>query len=286
MAVGVSEAAQYGISEALINDPVYGSEIATIYELFKKGDTGAALDALYKSKYYTTMNATVRARKKEQLEQPEVYKDSVEKYKTNARRRLVSSGVKIDEAAFNTIMENAYATGMNDNQVDNAIITSGEITGFGGAVLGDTTALKAYAKQFGVGYLFNDNYWLNRSQDLFAGNITNDDIQAEVRALSASAFPAYAEGILAGTSIQVQTSNVIQSMSTLLERDADSIEPSDPMWKQITQYVDPATGKPMKMPQWMVEKTIKSSPDWPLTNNARDAFDTTTLKVARDMGLM
>jgi hypothetical protein len=281
---GTETAAQYGISEALLNDPQYGAEITGVYELFKAGNTAAALEALFRTNYYKTMNATVRARKKEQLEQPEVYKDSLEKYSLTARKRLVQSGVKIDQATFDSIVSNGYATGMSDAQIDQAIITSGKITGFGGNVLGDTTALKTYANQFGVGTLLNDTYWQSKSQALFAGTTTTEDIENEVRQLSASAFPAYAEGIMNNTSLQVQGSNVIQSIATLLERDADTITFDDPLVKRIMQYVDPTTGKPAKMPQWMVEKTTKGSADWPLTKNARDTFDSLTLKVFKDMG--
>lgn len=281
---GVAEAASYGISEALLNDPVYGSEISAVYELFKAGNTAGALEALFKTKYYTTISATVRARRKEQMEQPEVYKDNLEKYKLTARRRLVTAGVKIDQAAFDSIMENAYSTGMNDAQVDNAVLTSGKITGFGGNVLGDTAVLKTYANQFGVSSLLNDAYWQSKSEQLFAGTITTEDIQQEVRQLSASAFPAYADGIAKGVNLQAQGSNVIQTVASLLERDADTINFDDPMVKKIMQYTDPVTGKPAIMPQWMAEKTVKSSADWPFTNNARDTFDTLSLKVFRDMG--
>jgi hypothetical protein len=281
---GTETAAQYGISEALLNDPQYGSELTGVYELFKAGNTAAALEALYRSKYYTTMNTQVRARKKEQLEQPEVYKDSLEKYSLLVRKRLVQSGVKIDQATFDSIVSTGYATGMSDAQIDQAIITSGKITGFGGNVLGDTTTLKTYANQFGVGTLLNDTYWQSKSQALFAGTTTTEDIENEVRQLSASAFPAYAEGIMNNTSLQVQGSNVIQSIANLLERDADTVTFDDPLVKRIMQYVDPTTGKPAKMPQWQVEKIVKSDPSWGLTNNGRNTIDSLTLKVWKDMG--
>ena len=283
---GIEAAASYGISEALLNDPVYGDEIKAIYAFFKANDVGAALEALYKSKYYTTMNATVRARRKEKLEQPDVYKDSLDKYSLTARRRLVQSGVKIDQAAFDSIISNAYANGLSDAQVDQAIITSGKITGFGGNILGDTTALKTYAGQFGVGTLLNDNYWQSKSQSLFSGSTTLEDIQKEIRELSASAFPAYADGIINGTSIAAQGSNVIQTVANLLERDVDTVTFDDPLVKKIMQYTDPATGKPAKMPQWMVEKTTKSTIDWGFTNNARDSVDALSLKVFKDWGLV
>lgn len=280
---GVETAASYGISEALLNDPLYGEEIKSVYELFKAGNEGAALEALFKTKYYTTMNATVRARKKEQLEQPEVYKDSVEKYRLAAQKRLVNTGIKIDTDSFNKIISDGYAKGMSDSQIDQAIAASGKITGFGGNILGDTTNLKTYASTFGVNNLLNDSYWSAKQNALFMGSITKEDIQQEIRALSASAFPGYAEGINNGVSLSAQASNVIQSYATFLEKDADTVDFNNPTIRRITQYVDPATGKPAIMPQWMVEKTIKSDPEWGFTKNGQKSIDDLSLRVFTDM---
>jgi hypothetical protein len=283
---GIEAAAAYGISQAQLNDPVYGDEISAIFELFKAGNTSGALDALYKSKYYTTIGEVVRSRNKQKIEQIEVYKDSLEKYSLATRRRLVSAGVKIDKDTLDNIISNAYATGMSDAQVDAAVVTSGKITGFGGNVLGDTAVLKTYAGQFGVSSLLNDAYWKSKSESLFSGAITSQDIQREIRQLSSSAFPAYAENIMNGTSLQAQGSNVLQSIASLLERDADTLTFDDPLVKQIMQYQDPITKKPAIMPQYMVEKTIKSTADWGFTNNARNSIDSLTLKAFKDMGIM
>jgi len=280
---GVETAASYGISEALLNDPLYGEEIKSVYELFKAGNEGAALEALFKTKYYTTMNATVRARKKEQLEQPEVYKDSVDKYRLAAQKRLVNTGIKIDTESFNKIISDGYAQGMSDAQLDQAIAASGKITGFGGNILGDTTNLKTYASTFGVNNLLNDSYWTAKQNALFMGSITTEDIQQEIRTLSASAFPGYADGINNGLSLSAQASNVIQSYATFLEKDADTVDFNNPTIRKITQYIDPTTGKPAIMPQWMVEKTIKSDPEWGFTKNGQKSIDDLSLKVFNDM---
>jgi hypothetical protein len=279
---GVETAASYGISEALLNDPLYGEEIKSVYELFKAGNEGAALEALFKTKYYTTMNATVRARKKEQLEQPEVYKDSVDKYRLAAQKRLVNTGIKIDTESFNKIISDGYAQGMSDAQLDQAIAASGKITGFGGNILGDTTTLKTYAASYGVNSLLNDAYWNSKQNALFQGSITTKDIQKEIRDLSASAFPAYADGIANGLSIASQASNIITSYATFLEVDQETVDFNNPTVRKIAQYVDPVTGKPARMPQWMVEKTIKSDPAWGFTKNGQKAVDDLTLKVSND----
>ena len=279
MADGTETAASYGISEALL---AAHPELRPVYELFKAGNTGKALEELFKTEYYKTMSSVVKTREKQKLEQPEVYADSVQKYKLLAQKRLVNTGIKIDTATFEALVNNAFAKGMSDDQLDQAIAASGKITGFGGNILGDTTTLKTYAASFGVNNLLNDAYWTSKQNALFQGTVTTEDIQKEIRDLSASAFPAYAEGIANGLSIASQASNVITSYATFLEKDPETVDFNNPTVRKITQYIDPVTGKPARMPQWMVEKTIKSDPEWGFTKNGQKTIDDLTLKVSND----
>jgi hypothetical protein len=228
------------------------------------------------------MSSVVKTREKQKLEQPEVYADSVQKYKLLAQKRLVNTGIKIDTATFEALVNNAFAKGMSDDQLDQAIAASGKITGFGGNILGDTTTLKTYAASFGVNNLLNDAYWTSKQNALFQGTVTTEDIQKEIRDLSASAFPAYADGIANGLSIASQASNVITSYATFLEKDPETVDFNNPTVRKITQYIDPVTGKPARMPQWMVEKTIKSDPEWGFTKNGQKTIDDLTLKVSND----
>lgn len=282
-ATGSETAASYGISEALL--AAY-PELRAVYELFKANKTGEALEALFKTNYYKNSSSTVKAREKQKLEQPAVYADSVQKYKIAAQKRLVASGIRIDTATFDSLVNDAYAKNLDDNQLDQAILTSGKITGFGGNILGDTTSLKTYANSFGVSKLLNNAYWTSKQQGLFAGTITEEDIQQEIRNLSASAFPAYADGIAKNISLTSQASNVIQTVATLLEVDADTIDFDNPTVRKITQYIDPTTQKAAIMPQWMVERTVKSDPAWGFTKNGTTAIDDITYKAFSDMGLI
>jgi hypothetical protein len=279
---GIETAASYGISEALL--AAY-PELRTVYELFKKDDIGAALEALFKTNYYKTSSSTVKAREKQKLEQPQVYADNVDKYKLAARKRLVNSGVRIDTATFDKLALDAYARNLSDDQLDQAIVTSGKITGYGGEVLGDTNALKTFAASMGVSSLYSDAYWTQKSKDLFSGTTTINDIEEEIKKLSASAYPAYADGIATGQSIETQASNVIQTIATFLEVDADRAT-KHPVFKQIMGYMDPETKKSAVMPQWLVERTVKNTADWPKTKNALEAFDTVGMRPLEELGFM
>jgi hypothetical protein len=279
---GIETAASYGISEALL--AAY-PELRTVYELFKKDDIGAALEALFKTNYYKTSSSTVKAREKQKLEQPQVYADNVDKYKLAARKRLVNSGIRIDTATFDKLALDAYARNLSDDQLDQAIVTSGKITGYGGEVLGDTNALKSFAASMGVSSLYSDAYWTQKSKDLFSGTTTINDIEEEIKKLSASAYPAYADGIATGQSIETQASNVIQTIATFLEVDADRAT-KHPVFKQIMGYMDPETKKSAVMPQWLVERTVKGTKEWLKTKNALEAFDTVGMRPLEELGLM
>jgi hypothetical protein len=281
---GVETAYKYGISEALFADLTYGAELKAVYELFKAGNTGKALEELYKTKYYTTLNSTVKSRMKQRLEQPDVYKDSLDKYKVSSRKRLVESGVKINMTDFDALATQAYERGLDDNQFDELIKFSGKITGFGGNIIGDTSKLKTYADSFGVSKYLNQAYWDQKSKDLFTGTTTTDDIEAEIRKTAASAFPGYADQINNGISISSIASAYKGAMANILERDADSITFEDPRLRQALQYIGP-DGKPAVKPLWQFERELRSTPEWEKTNNARDTIDSLSLKVLRDWGL-
>jgi len=279
---GIQTAAAYGISEALL---IAYPELRKVYELFKNEDMGGALEALFQTNYYKTSSATVKSKEKQKLEQPQVYADNVEKYKLAARKRLVSSGVRINTATFDQLALDAYARNLSDDQFDQAIVTSGKITGYGGEVLGDTNGLKSFAASMGVSSLYNDAYWTQKGKDLFSGTVTVNDVQEEIKKLAASAFPAYADGIATGQSIDTQASNVIQTIATFLEIDADRAT-KHPVFKQIMGYTDPETKKISVMPQWLVERTVKNTSEWLKTKNALEAFDTVGMRPLEELGLM
>jgi hypothetical protein len=279
---GIETAASYGISEALL--AAY-PELRAVYELFKQDNIGAAIEALFKTNYYKTTSSTVKAREKQKLEQPQVYADNVDKYKLAARKRLVNSGVRIDTATFDKLALDAYAGNLSDDQFDQAIVTSGKITGYGGEVLGDTNFLKSFAASMGVSSLYSDAYWTQKSKDLFSGTTTINDIEEEIKKLAAGAYPAYADGIATGQSVETQASNVIQTIATFLEIDADRAT-KHPVFKQIMGYMDPETKKNAVMPQWLVERTVKSTKEWLKTKNALEAFDTVGMRPLEELGLV
>jgi hypothetical protein len=260
-------------------------ELQAIYDIWDT-NPGKAQELFAQTDFFKNNVEEVRKRMFAKVNQPGAYDKAYQAYATSAKKRLASAGVKMDAAQLDNLLQTGYDTGLTEDQVNDLVVKSGKVSGYGGATLGSVTELQAYANQFGVGNLLNKAYWDGKSAKLFSGDITAEDIQAEIKGLSASTFPAYADGINKGNSLFQQASNVTQTIATFLEKDPDTIDFNDPLARKIASYVDPVTGKAAIMPQWLVEKTVKSQPEWPFTKNAQSTIDNLTYKVAKDWGMV
>ena len=261
------------------------SKLEEAWQLYLKGDFDGMNAAILQSNFYRNNNSTARTRLQAKASQPGVYTDGLDKYKLATRKSLVTSGLKMDANLFEGLAVKAYDSGMSEDQLKQLIVTSGLVTGYGGKTLGDTADLKSYANSFGVGKYLDDKYWAQKSQDLFLGNTTTEDIEDEVRNLAASAFPGYADQIKAGISVDSLASAYKGAIANVLEKDADSVTFEDPRLRAALQYVD-KDGKPAVKPLWQFERELRMTPEWELTNNARTTVDNLAYKVMSDWGVI
>lgn len=261
------------------------TQLEAAWQAWLKGDVDGMYSAVLKSNFYRNNNATARTRLQAKQSQPGVYADGLDKYKLATRKSLVSAGLKMDAKLFEGLAATAYDSGMSEDQLKELIVNSNLVTGYGGKVLGDTADLKSYANSFGVGKYLDDKYWAQKSQDLFLGRTTTEDIEDEVRNLAASAFPGYGDQIRAGISVDSLASAYKGAIASTLEIDPDSVTFEDPRLRAALQYVGP-DGKPAVKPIWQFERELRMTPEWELTNNARNTVDNLTYKALSDMGLI
>ena len=244
----------YNITQALAD--AY-PEIRTAFELWKKKDYAGAEAAYLSSNFYKNNNATARERKTLAASQPGVYRDNLESYILATKQRLVRTGVRVDENTLRSIAKSAFDLGMNDMQVDQLVLKSGSLGSFGGGILGGIDALKGYAKDFGVSV--GKSYWDSQATKLFAGETTPEDIQKEIRDLAKSAFPAYASYFDKGISLSAATSSTINLVARLMDVDPNTVTvDSNPIYRELIQYVNPETGQPEILPDYVKEKKVKA----------------------------
>lgn len=278
---GEAEALALGITDALIK---MFPELGPIRDLFRAKRYGDARTAFYNSDYYKNLTGTAVDRQRKKATQPGVYAQEFDAWKQAQIVRLTGKGVRITpdiEGMFETF----YDKGYTDLQVDVKILDSGKLGPIGGSVLGKVNTLKDFAYDQGVNNLINQSWWNKKSESLFAGTTTEEDIEEELKGIAASAFPAYSEGIKAGRSFGMQTSALRQMLANTYEVDVDTIDNNNPVFKELVGYVNPQTKKPEIVPLWEAEKIAKSKDQWLYTKNARDTFDGLALKVLRDWGL-
>lgn len=280
---GAVYASSWGLTYAMLNDPVYGPELQGVLRLLNAGNIAGATEALQKSKFYQDKSSTAAARFKLKTSQPGAYADSLDKYKQAQKKRLTAAGIKMDPLQLDGILAQAFDNGLDENQLDTTILGTGKYSAqFGGTTLGSVDSLRQYANSFGMSY--NTATWDNYSKDLFAGTTTAEDIQAKIRRDAASAFPSFADQINNGISVDALASAYKSSMANILEIDPDSISYNDPTLRKALQAVD-AAGKPTTKPIWQFEQELRNDPRWEYTNNARSTVDSISLKVLRDWGL-
>lgn len=260
-------------------------ELQAVFDLWAEGKETQAKAAFNGTDFFKNNVGVVQTRLAAKANQPGAYSKLLEDFKLKTKKRLSAAGVRgMSDAEFADLAQLAYDTGMSDAQIDQWIVQHGKLGAIGGTTGGDISDLQAYARSFGISGYLDKNYWAAKSTSLFAGEITSEDIQADIRNMAASAFPGYADQIRAGVSVDSLASAYKGAIANILEVDPDSVTYDNPHLRKALQAVGP-DGKPIVKPLWEFEKELRSTKEWEYTNNARDSLDSLSLKVLRDMGL-
>ena len=280
---GAAQALAFGLTDSLIKA---FPELQKVYDLFILKDYTEARLQYFATDYYKNITETGKSRQGLKATARGQYDQLIDAYRINQRKRLIGKGINLDDATFNKLTEEGFDSGLDENQLDVKILNSGKLGTIGGTTLGLVNTLKTYADDYGVNQLLNKSWWEQKSTDLFAGKTTDDDIEEEIRNMSASAYAAYAPGIMAGRSLASQTSALKQSYATLYGVDPDTVQWSNPTFMKLTQYVDPKTKQPVPIPLWEAEKIMKSQDDYLYTKNAQDSFNEIGASILRDWKVM
>ena len=280
---GKAEALAFGLTESLIRA---FPELQEVYDLFIAKDYTEARLKYFASNYYKNITETGKTRQGLKATARGQYDQLLDAYRLAQRKRLIGKGINLDDDSFNKLTEEGFDSGLDENQLDVKILNSGKLGTIGGTTLGMVNTLKTYADDYGVNQLLNKSWWDQKSMDLFAGKTTDDDIEEEIRNMSASAYAAYAPGIMAGRSLASQTSALKQTYANLYGVDPDTVQYNTKGFMKLLQYVDPKTKQPVPIPIWEAERVIKSEEDWLYTPTATADFDRIGYNILKDWNLI
>jgi CHAP domain len=164
----------------------------------------------------------------------------------------------------------------------------GARVGKDGAALAGSSAniadtLKQIAEANGVKY--NDEYYADAARRVAIGVATAEDVQRQVREDAASAWPTYADRIMAGANVRDLASAYINTYAKAMEKDPYSIDLNDPKLRAAMTGVDEKGNfKPMGL--WEFEQSLRKDPKWMDTKQAQDEVTNIGVGILKRMGFV
>lgn len=199
-------------------------------------------------------------------------------------------GVRADNKALTTIGRGAYMLGWNQDQVKNALLKY-VTPNSGGNYLGGAATFQQQYTELGAQYGIQDylgkgwsaklNAWVKGSVD---GGTTPEAVKLAMTQMAMAKYPALAERLKAGETLQQIADPYVQSYSKVLEVNPNAVKLSDPLVQQALSSSDPA-GKPAAKSVWQFEQELKSDPRYMKTQGAQDSGMSMAHKVLSDLGI-
>lgn len=183
------------------------------------------------------------------------------------QRRAAGLGATLSQDDLATLAHAYIFGGWDDDEsaMDDALSTYiGTEAGAAGTVI-DELQQTAIAN----GMRYDDGFYRSVAQRIARGELQAEDVQRQIRAEAASAWPTLSERIMAGEDVADLTSNYRDTMGRVLEIDPAQVDVNDPLLRQAFGQADPNTGQPVAMGLWDFEKALRKDDRWQYTQNAR-----------------
>jgi len=143
--------------------------------------------------------------------------------------------------------------------------------------------LHQYAYSMGVEQ--SPEWYQYRAQLVARGIATVQDYKSEISLLAKAQFPQWTKQIEGGQTVADIAQPYLQSMATVLELPAGSVNLFDNTIKSALSYTDSKTLEKGAKPLWQFENDLRSDPRWKQTKNAQDSLMQVGHKVLADFGL-
>lgn len=216
---------------------------------------------------------------------PATYKASMEAARVAAREMAVKSGAILSDKNVEKLAKNMVWYGWQDAEVSNFL---GQFVSFtkdhtlGGLAGQAAKAIKDEAYKNGVAV--TEQSVLNNAQYLVRGLTSMEKIQGSLREQSAGLYPAFAEQIKAGASIQDLAQPYAQVVAQELGLPETDINAFSPKVKQALNRAN-SKGEPEAMNLADFTQLVRNDPAWRKTSAVADKTMNIGRQVLSDMGL-
>jgi hypothetical protein len=216
---------------------------------------------------------------------PATYKATMEAARVAARQLAVKMGAILSEKNVDQLAKNMVHLNWQEAQVQNylgAYVKFNSEHVLGGMAGAAAKAIKAEAYRNGVAV--TEQSVLNNAQYLVRGLTTMEQVQASIRQQSAGLYPAFAEQIKAGASIQELASPYIQVVAQELGVPDTDVDVYSPKVKAAMTRAN-AQGQPEAMNLGDFTQMVRNDPAWRKQPGVADKTLNVGRQVLADMGL-
>ena len=145
------------------------------------------------------------------------------------------------------------------------------------------------ANEFGFGDLMGSNQlrsWsLDNTRAILAGDVTLDDVNNQLREFAIGRFPAFANQLRAGLSLESLVSPYRSTVADLLELDEGMVSYSDPLMEKALGSMG-QDGQQSLMPLWQLKMEARKDPRYLNTDKANEMYNSIGAQIAQDFGFI
>jgi hypothetical protein len=238
------------------------------------------------SSWWKKNSDTVRQQQILQKTDPATYKASMEAARVAAQQMAVKAGAILTDKNVEKLAKNMVWFGWQEAQVSNFLgqyVTFSKDHTLGGLAGQAAKAIKDEAYKNGVAV--TEQSVLNNAQYLVRGLTSMEKIQGSLREQSAGLYPAFAEQIKAGASIQDLAQPYVQVVAQELGLPETDINAFSPKVKQALNRAN-AQGQPEPMDLHDFTQLVRNDPAWRKAPAVADKTMNIGRQVLSDMGLM
>lgn len=280
-------AEDYGFVEALLNS---NPELKKKFKDAIAGDwTASKFQAeLRDTKWWKTHSKSERDYLVKRFGDPATAKQDMKQAYVRVRQLANQMGMRETPGnlkKLNTWAYNMVAKGWDDSQLRNEIgkfvyFNDDTWQGEGGEA---QEKLREYA--YSMGITKSSQWYADKSRNVIRGLATIQDYESEIRKQAKATYAQWGKQIDGGQTVMDLASPYMQSMATILELPAGSINLTNSTIKKALQGKDKNTGANMVIPLWQFENELRNDPRWKKTKNAQDSLMQVAHQVLTDFGV-
>ena len=229
---------------------------------------------------------TVRQAQVLQKTDPATYAATMEAARVQARQMAVQAGAIMSEKNVANLARNMVYYGWDESQIKNYVgqyIAFGKNNVIGGAAGQAAREIKQHAYDLGV--QISDQSLLNNAAYLVRGVTSMEKVAAGLREQAAGLYPAFAEQLRAGASMQDLAQPYVQTLAQELQLPDTDVDVFSPKIKAALNRVGP-DGKVAPMDLNEFTQAVRNEPAWRRTAAASDRAMAVGRQVLADMGLV